>query len=334
MRVIRQGDVEEILAGREKEVIEVVRDAYRLFDEGRCAVPHSTFLRFPGDSRNRIIGLPAFVGGDRATAGMKWIASFPENVAGGLPRASAAIVLNSLENGRPQALVEGSVVSARRTAAGAALGARALTDDRPPRGITLIGCGVINAEVLRFLTAMWPGPSAVTLYDTDPARAEAFADRCAALAPDAKVGVASDRDDALAAGDLVSIATTAGEPHMDLRACAPGTAVLHLSLRDLTVETILCGLNVVDDADHVCRERTSLHLAEQAIGHRDFIGPSLGALIRGRAELDRDTERPRIFSPFGLGALDIALARYVLDQARARDLGVEIEDFVAAPATT
>lgn len=259
---------------------------------------------------------------------MKWIACFPGNLAAGLPRASATIVLNSLENGRPQALIEGSIISARRTAASAALAARTINGGTMPEGVTLVGCGVINGEVLRFLSAMWRRLTAVTLYDIDPARAEAFAVRRRELVPDAKVEVSTDLASALAAGDLVSIATMASEPYMDLRACGPGTVVLHLSLRDLTVETVLAAQNVVDDADHVCREKTSLHMAEQATGHRDSIGPSLGALIRGRVALDGGTERARVFSPFGLGALDVALAKFVLDQANDRDLGIWIEDFL------
>jgi len=37
--------------------------------------------------------------------------------------------------------------------------------------------------------------------------------------------------------------------------------VLHLSLRDIRPDALLEGVNVVDDADHVCREATSVDLA-------------------------------------------------------------------------
>ena len=103
MLILRRTDVADALAGRELEIIDLVADAYRLHDEGATALPHSTFLRFPEDrhARDRIIGLPAYRGGAAPVAGMKWIASFPGNVAAGLERASASITLNSLENGRP-----------------------------------------------------------------------------------------------------------------------------------------------------------------------------------------------------------------------------------------
>ncbi|MFF8732697.1 2,3-diaminopropionate biosynthesis protein SbnB [Streptomyces sp. NPDC015171] len=332
MLILRRTDVADVLSGRETEITHLVADTYRLHDAGQTALPHSTFLRFPEEHHrsDRIIGLPAYRGGERPAAGMKWIASFPGNIAAGIERASAAIVLNSLDRGRPVAFVEGAVISAKRTAASAALAAAELTAERPPASVLLIGCGVINLEILRFLAAALPGLREAALYDTDPARAEAFADRCAEAAPEVKAHPVTDLAAALGEHRLVSLATTAATPHMDLTACGPDTTVLHVSLRDLTAGAILGAANVVDDTDHVCRERTSLDLAQQATGNRDFVAAEIGALLRGTAILRRVPERPVVYSPFGLGVLDIALAEYVREEAEQRGLGVRVEDFLPA----
>ncbi|MFK0295375.1 2,3-diaminopropionate biosynthesis protein SbnB [Streptomyces sp. NPDC090442] len=328
MLIIRHAEVADLLRGREQRVLSLVGETYRLHDEGRTALPHSVFLRFPDRPRDRIIGLPAYVGGTDAAAGMKWIASFPGNVADGRARASAALLLNSMADGTPEALIEASLISAQRTAASAALAAAQLVTDPAPHGLALIGTGPINHEVLRFAKAQLPSLREVVVFDLDPARAAAFADRAGALAPDVTVTVAERVEQALGAHPLVSLATSAGEPHLDLAACEPGTTVLHVSLRDLTVEAVLGAQNVVDDADHVCRERTSLHLAELATGNRDFIDASLGALLRGTAPFHRDPRRTAVFSPFGLGVLDLALARWVRDRARADGLGTRVEGFL------
>ncbi|BAC71357.1 2,3-diaminopropionate biosynthesis protein SbnB [Streptomyces avermitilis] len=332
MLILRRADVTDVLSGRETEIIDLVAETYRLHDEGQTSLPHSTFLRFPEEhhSRDRIIGLPAYRGGERPVAGMKWISSFPGNVAAGTDRASAAVVLNSLGNGHPVAFVEGAVISAKRTAASAALAARELTADNPPAAALLIGCGVINLEILRFLAAALPDLREAALYDTDPARAEAFAARCAEEVPGVKARPVTDLAAALGEHRLVSLATTAATPHMDLSACGPDTTVLHISLRDLTAEAVLGAVNVVDDADHVCRERTSLDLAQQATGNRDFVAAPIGALLRGTATLRRTADRPVVYSPFGLGVLDLALAEFVREEADRRGLGVRVEDFLPA----
>ncbi|HWM03474.1 MAG TPA: 2,3-diaminopropionate biosynthesis protein SbnB, partial [Actinophytocola sp.] len=106
MLIIGNDTVRRALDGRDGELIDAVGQAYRLHQRGETALPHSVFLRFPGDDRNRIIGLPAFLGGERPLAGMKWIASFPGNVAAGIERASAVIILNDMATGRPVALLE------------------------------------------------------------------------------------------------------------------------------------------------------------------------------------------------------------------------------------
>jgi N-[(2S)-2-amino-2-carboxyethyl]-L-glutamate dehydrogenase len=329
MLVLSHGDVRRILDGAEHEVLAAVRAAYVLHVQGRTAVPHSVFLRFPGDERNRIIALPAYLDAPEApVAGVKWVSSFPGNVTAALDRASAAIILNSMRTGHPEVLLEGATISARRTAASAAVAAATL--GATGSGVTLIGCGVINFEVLAFLRIVDPALDTVTLFDLDEARATAFADRCAARWPDLKVDVAARVEDALAAHPLVCLATSATVPHLDGSHCQPGTLILHLSLRDLTPETILSSVNIVDDADHVCRAATSLHLAEQRVGHRDFIASSLGELLLAGGQHPRSADALTVFSPFGLGVLDLAVADLVHRQARERGLGTRIPDFLGS----
>ncbi|MEZ0090170.1 2,3-diaminopropionate biosynthesis protein SbnB [Streptacidiphilus sp. EB129] len=335
MLIIRHHEVQDILRGRETDIIELISATYRLHDEGKSSLPHSTFLRFPDAPADRIIGLPAYLGGEKPTAGMKWIASFPGNIAAGVDRASAVVVLNSLANGRPEALVEASLISAKRTAASAALGAGLLLPDAgaDTTGVTLVGCGVINTEILRFLKARLPFLTEALVYDQDPARAAGFARRAMEAIPGVSVTVADDLPSALAAHALVSLATTAAAPHLAADAFRDDATVLHVSLRDIHPETILASQNVVDDADHVCRERTSLDLAQKLTGNRDFVDASIGTLAAGTSSFQRDPGRPVVFSPFGLGILDLAVARFVQEEGTRQGLGVAVDDFLSVPAT-
>jgi len=89
----------------------------------------------------------------------------------------------------------------------------------------------------------------------------------------------------------------------------------------------------VDDIDHVCRAQTSLHLAELSTGTRDFIRSSLGDVLLGRAPVRRIEHETTIFSPFGLGILDIAVAGYVFQHGVEKGLGTIVESFFPAPWT-
>jgi ornithine cyclodeaminase/alanine dehydrogenase-like protein (mu-crystallin family) len=152
--IVGADDIGALLAGREQEVMDTVGRAYRAHGAGQSSLPHSTFLRFPANEANRIIALPAFLGDGFQVAGMKWIASFPGNLERDTARASAVLVLNSCATGHPEAILEGSLISAERTAASAALAARVFLDGRPPAIAGFIGAGLIN----RWIARSWVPP--------------------------------------------------------------------------------------------------------------------------------------------------------------------------------
>ncbi len=329
--VLTGPEIRALLQGRERELLDAVERAYRQHARGETSLPYSTFLHFPEQARNRIIALPAYLGGSRPVAGIKWIASFPANSESGLDRASAVLVLNSADNGIPEAILEGSIISAKRTAASAALAARSLVPAGPVPTVGVIGCGPINAEILRFLGTVF-GLESVVLFDSQPERAEDFRERVRKFLPRVRFSVAASTSDVLRQARLVSFATTASEPHVETLSGGPaGSTILHVSLRDLSVPSILASDNVVDDVDHVCRERTSVHLAEGFTGDRRFIRATLGEILAGEKPPRRDSESAVVFSPFGLGILDLAVGRLARELAAERGIGTRIESFLPEP---
>src|SRR5206468_2808936 len=148
------------------------------------------------------------------------------------------------------------------------------------------------------------------LFDRDEARAKQFANK--KIFKGVGVEIAKDVKAVLHNCSLISLATTALKPHIgELRECPRGSAILHISLRDLTPDVILSCDNVVDDIDHVCRAQTSVHLAEQLVGHRKFIRCTLADILKGRAAARNGSETVSVFSPFGLGVLDLAVSKLV-----------------------
>ena len=330
--ILRGSEVRAVLAGRELELIQAVRIAYETHGDGDSSLPHSTFLPFPGQPRDRIIALPAYLGGACRIAGVKWVSSFPDNLHLGVDRASAVVILNSSQTGRPEAVLEGSVISAKRTAASAALAAQCLLRGSKVGRVGMIGCGLINFEIARFLLAVFPEAEPLVLFDKDEARAKQFKNKCQRIFDDIGVEIAKDAKAVLRNCPLISIATTALTPHIgELRECPRGSAILHISLRDLTSDVILSCDNVVDDIDHVCRAQTSVHLAEQQVGHRKFIRCTLADILRGRAPARNGSETATVFSPFGLGVLDLAVGKLVRDLALQQGLETVIGSFLPGP---
>jgi len=328
MLILNGKEVEALLAGRELEMVRLVGSAYETHARGNTMLPQSTFLRFPDNKKNRIIALPAYLGESFGVGGIKWISSFPANVDNGLARASAVIILNSLENGRPEALIEGSLISAKRTAASAALAAQCLHLNDTVLANGIIGCGPINFEIVRFLNVVFPERRSFIIHDQDPARAALFKKRCETTFDRVEVETSSDLAGVTRNASLISFATSAIEPYVsETEGWIPGSTILHVSLRDLSPEVILASDNVVDDIDHVCRAQTSVHLTEQRVGTRDFIRCTLADILMGQAPPRRSRDDLVVFSPFGLGVTDLAVAKTVYELARKEHLGTFLESF-------
>lgn len=319
----------QLLQGQETAILNAVRRSYEIHRTGRSFVPHSTFLSFPNGPSNRVIALPAYLGGEFETAGIKWISSFTGNLNLGIERASAVVILNSMLTGRPEVILEGSLISAKRTAAGAALAAVSLHPNPEEKTVGLIGCGSINFEITRFLQTVFPHLSQLVLHDLNRSRAQQFAETCTAELGFTSIEIATDAREAFERCGLVSLATTASEPHItSLPETALPRTILHISLRDLSPEVILGSDNVVDDVDHVCRARTSLDLAAQLAGNRGFIRCSLADVLTGEATPRDDDRSTTIFSPFGLGILDLAVSKLVCELAHARKTGTIVPSFL------
>lgn len=322
--VIPGAVIKDILDAHLHSMVARVEKVYLQHHDGQTINPDSYFLRFPQQPADRIIALPAALDGEQAVAGIKWISSFPGNIAQQKPRASAVVILNHRDTGYPYACLEGAQISAVRTAASAVSGAYWLNrQSRKAASVGFIGAGVIARNIARMLAVEgWEVDHAV-VHDFDSASANKLtqyieqSDLCTARP--------GTLDEALAA-DLVVFATTAGEPYVK----PPTTlharqVVLNISLRDIAPQLLLGADNVCDDVEHCMKANTSPHLAEQLSGNRAFMNGTLAGLMRGEFQLD--DSKAAIFSPFGLGVLDLALSKFIVDTALSESRAVAIDSF-------
>lgn len=315
----------EIISSARSEIVDVVRQAYLTHHAGSSVNPKSYFLRFPDKPSARIIALPAFLGGEYDVAGIKWIGSFPENITRNVPRASAVLLLNDYETGYPFACLEASQISAARTAASAVLGAEHLHGARSAGKIAVVGSGVIARNIVEFFAARQWQVGEFAVFDKVAEYADLLGDHIRRDLGTTASSAAS-LEAAVEDASVVVLATTAAEPYItDPGAFAVGQVVLNISLRDIDPGLILAAHNILDDVDHCLNADTSPHLAEQATGNRDFIDGTIAQLITGEVMLTPD--RPKIYSPFGLGVLDLAVGSFVHERARALQRAVPIDGF-------
>ena len=323
--IINSELVNDILNKNKPHIVNMVRDTYLNFHKGGCVNPDSFFLRFPDNDRNRIIGLASSnTSGENKISGIKWIASYPDNLEINLPRASASIILNDYNTGRVKAFIEGTAISAARTAASAVLAATLLIKNKMiEHKLLLVGCGVISKTILDFIHVSDIKLNTVYLYDIKSSAAyqsQQFIQEKYGV----NVIVVSTLNEGIRLADLIVFATTEIKPyvstdHIHIDELA-GKVILGISLRDICPDIVIHSNNIVDDIDHCLKANTSVHLTEQKYQNRDLINGNIGDLIDGEITLEEN--KPTLFSPFGLGVLDLNVAKYVYDSIEQDHLGL------------
>lgn len=321
---------EEVIAAGGLDMAAAMADveaALRLHHAGDDALPPKAVMDLSQDGKglreSHINAMPAYLGGDYHTAGLKWIASFPANPhQRDMPRASGLIVLNDPEAGVPLAVMDGTLISAMRTGAVTGVAARYLA--RPDsRYAGLIGAGVQNHTQLMALRVALPHLQEAFIYDVRPSRSEAFAQEMAALL-DLPVRVADDAKTLVQKADVLVTATTATEPIVRHGWLREGSFYAHVSGYECEFAVIaVADKVVVDDWEQV------KHRAAQTIAYMhqagefddDDLYAELGEIVTGdKPGRESGTERI-FFNPVGLGTEDVAVATRVYRTAQERGLG-------------
>lgn len=326
IKIITGNEVNNLLQNKEDEIIDLIKKAYILHGKKQSEVPHSIFLKFEKQPKDRIIGLPSYLSGDENIAGVKWISSFPDNIKNGIDRASAVLVLNSMINGRPVAMLESSIISAKRTAASAALAAKYLSNESNNKILSIIGCGFIGYEILRFILSQIQTISKIYIFDLSIDRAKDFKNK----AQDEfgkEIIIVDSIHQIFKMQTIIALTTTASKPYInnDIE-IHNNCLILNISLRDISADIISKSTNIVDDFDHVNRAETSIHLATKLL-KKELHYETISNVIDKKVEFRNNQNKLIIFSPFGLGILDIILADFCLTEANKNNFGTTIESF-------
>ncbi len=330
--VIPHDAVKNIINSQRDEIYKTIKQAYLLHESGETVCPSSYFLRYPYKPDQRIIALPSHIDAHINRSGIKWIGSNPNNVKAGKPRASAVFILNDGISKYPLACIESSIISATRTAYSAVLAAHTINQSHHAKSIGFVGSGPIAESILTaFSNLNWTFEQ-INVFDLNKSRETTFKLKAYKKFPNTAHIHSLETNELIDQSEIICFATTALTPHINhpLLACGNKT-ILHISLRDIAPETIINANNIVDDYQHILQAKTSLDLASSIQSPESFINSTLGAMISMQVKLD--PTKSTIFSPMGLGILDLALANFVYEAALANQSAIPIPNFFGGEST-
>jgi ornithine cyclodeaminase/alanine dehydrogenase len=203
LRYLSAADVEACLPPVEDRVVLAGRALVALAREQAEMPPKIGVHPRPGALLH---AMPAWLR-DEDIVGLKWVGAFPGNRARGLPAIAALIVLNDPETGRPICVMDGTVITAARTAAVSGVAIRAYRTDA--RRFAIIGAGVQAHSHLEMLAELSPGAELI-VFDRHAERAERLAEEARRMPGIASATAAATARDAARAAEVVITVATLG----------------------------------------------------------------------------------------------------------------------------
>jgi alanine dehydrogenase len=264
-----------------------------------------------GDQENAaaaLIIMPAWQ--TNASIGVKLVTVFPHNSARGKPAVHATYTLFDAASGAPRAMLDGTELTLRRTAAASALAARYLAPPEASR-LLMVGTGSLAPHAIENHAAVRPIRS-VRVWGRRPERANAVARSLAGR--HYEIEAVADLQAAVAWADIVSCATLAAAPLVRGAWLRPGQ---HLDLigsftpqmREADEEAMVRAAIYVDTRAGALAESGELvhALAAGLISTADIRG-ELSELARGSVSGRRDPGEITLFKSVGCALEDLAAA--------------------------
>jgi alanine dehydrogenase len=296
---------------------------------GAASMPARIAARVPPRD-GFLAAMPAYLpsGGALAT---KLVTVFPANAGTAHPTHQAVIVVFDPTTGEPAALLDGTAITAARTAAGSALSTELLAR-HDATVLAVLGTGVQASAHLTAVARVRPFAE-IRVAGRDAVKAARLATTAAATLGRDVVSCASFAE-ACRGADVVCATTDSPDPVVRREHLAPGVHVTSVGYnvhgRELDSATVADALVVVEAKEAALAPPPAgandlrIPIDEGRITP-DHVHAELGELVAGTRPGRATAEQITLYKSVGVAAQDVAAATLVVELARVRGAGRELD---------
>ena len=309
MLFLGRADVESLLDL--DELMDALEAVFVELSEGRASVPPRVAAIAPGGF---LAAMPGHVGG---TLEAKLVTVFAENESRGIASHQALIALFDPATGTPLAVMDGTHITATRTASASALATRLLARENVSV-LALLGAGVQGQAHLQLVPRVRDFAE-IRIASRTEAHARELAEKSGARA-------CTSFEEAVRGADVVCLCTDSSTPVLDAGWLSPGAHVTSVGASqqggELDAGTVRAGLLVVES--RVAFEPPPAGAAELE-GLDPEEAAELGEILSGSRAGRTSDEQITVYKSMGHAVEDAAAARLTYTRAREKGVGIEVE---------
>jgi alanine dehydrogenase len=324
MLILSEGQVRSLIAI--EALIAALEQAHIQYSTAKAIMPVRLVVPLP-QIHGRITSMPGYLTEDKAL-GMKVVTYFQNNPEQNLPAILATVMLFSAATGKIIAVMDGSYITAIRTACASAMATRALANPEAPV-LGILGAGVQARAHIEALCRVRQLKK-IKLYSpsgTSAANIKRELEPAVRIAID----VAKSAEETVRNSDLVVTATTAQQPILKCEWLKSGAHINAVGShrpdsREIDGMTVTQSKVVVDSREAIMAECGDILLAikEQSITENHLhaeIGEVLAGTKSGRSSASEIT----LYKSVGIAIQDVATAQLVYHKALELKVGTNVE---------
>lgn len=308
MLVLSQSEVHRCLDP--DVLLGALAEGFKALSDGMVSSPERSGVSVPG--AGLLLAMSAHRPGQPMA--VKLVTVFPNNERRGLPGHQALICIFDPETGTPVCVMDGTFITALRTAGAAALSTRLLARSEA-RVLAILGAGVQGRSHLLMLPRVRDFTE-IRIASRDARHAASLA------TTDPRARVVESFEDAVRGADVICLCTASGQPVIELDWLAPGAHVTSVGYAPPAGELPRA---VIEHGQLFVETRLAFAPPPTGCGELTGLDPStgteLGEVLLGRRPGRQSDHALTVYKSMGHASEDLAAASVVYQRAQREHIG-------------
>ncbi|HBB29873.1 MAG TPA: hypothetical protein DC000_11650 [Clostridiales bacterium] len=318
MLYLSSNDIEKVI--NHEEVVEIIESAMLLYETGNFTQPDRITVN--RKDKETYLYMPCFTD---EVKGTKILTLYAENAQKGIPTIQGVMLLNDVQTGKINCIMEGSTLTAYRTGAVGSCGIKHTT----PKNVTTLG--IVGTGIQGYYQCLYAckirNIKQITVFDIFKDKAEEFKKRLENALPNVSIRVADSTEELLSNSEVIVTVTTSPNPVL------PNDADLLREKHFIGIGSYKPTMQEYPQAlfETVDNIFIDVEFAKEETG--DLINPlregwikenqihTLGKYLDKEINVDGTT----FYKSVGMALFDITVADYIYNKAKKLGIGIELE---------